>query len=1144
MPNLSCPKIGWERSSTGRKRQRPSLQVHRMLVLALVLISTSDAFVIGFGRQTARNQLYQVKRTRRTDTRPTRKYEDDDDDDESSGWISWMQTGRKTNAMIYRKPEELGGIVRQDRYSSSDWFHNTITLPNSAILRAIRVPVFFMTSWATLLSFMHHRLLKSNPAAAELMCIPSTPHSLMVSALSLLLVFKTNSAYQRFAEGRKIWETIINNSRDLYRMMNLYEKEIGKGKYRRLQRLLAAFPYFLRHRIRPNLVMYRLDDAENVRDPEHSIVLYQDKAVDDLDPESAAVAAQEESEGKSRRKTRTLYWVDRRTLPWRLLPSPALEPCARAQNRPLWVCDRMAQELRNVPDGPNFSARERLTLIARVEKLSGCLGACERIHQTAVPLNYARHSLRALTLWLFTLPFALVGSLKAVTGPVVFLISWLLFGVYEIGYSIEDPFQGTLRLSVLCDLIRRDVLADEMIRNTAFQIPSDDVVEKNTLETESDYEYSSISKEEKVGGADSTEKEGEVNGQSNQKDMGSENRNRVDQENGNSDSFEKESPVFEKPEERMVEELTELPSKNAAFPKGKQCPKTGENPDVIERTFFLVWLQPQPYGWRQGSLSHVPTEAAGEAATTDVLFQASMSRFRLKASSYLCFLLGWMSCWVLLINRSQLQQMDEGSAYGLNHYSTRDKPFEAHFNSSSVSLRVGELLARRPNWRKDYEMWDWLPKWLEVKEVDRWKLLLQDPQKVAYTQNFPQSRHDEEERDSYFWNQIISSERFTFANANIGLGHRLAQLSYSYTCQIIPQRQQQLIHWVTGGIDDNRGWHHLFRDSPVLAGVPPHWTKGAPSMDRFQAYRNATGAPLVACGDFSTYFPLGCDKGGGMCQGFKHPRDLWFLRFAKEPSAQEFYQLLRAQTHPRIKEKVATFMDDFWPSKKLVIGVHIRAGNGKDDGLGHFDLVKRGDWLAKDLPGAVKMVRQHVRFVAHSIIDRYNMGGSFSKYEVDNYYQIFLATDTHTVLEEFQKQDPTVFSLSQPRPKDGVAIFQSAACENGEDNVQCALQTQESMLVDALLLSSTDVILAESFSNFIYSMPATLALAEGRIFCEAGRAALGGRYITQNDQQASLMGEPGWWANPPPNVMPVRCQTSAWAARDRSDLHSFPDIMA
>jgi len=389
-------------------------------------------------------------------------------------WLSWMSSGtlskaRHADEVRMREAEELGGVARSDRYSSCDWWHNTLSLPNSAILKSIRGPVLFMSCWAGFLSVVYRKLLATNPQAANFMCISSTPHSLMSSALSLLLVFKTNSAYQRFSEGRKIWESIINLSRDMYRMINLYENEMGRSKRRRLQRLIAAFPYLLRHRIRPNLIMYRVKDVENVRDPENSIILYQDRAANDLDPDLAAVATQEEKEGKSRRKKRPLFWVDKRSLPWRLLPPDALEPCARSQNRPLWVCDRMAQEIRSIPDGPCFTSRERLTMISKIEKLSNSIGSCERIHQTAVPLNYARHSLRALTIWLFTLPFCLVQSLELLTAPAIFLVSWLMFGVYEIGYSIEDPFQGTLRLSVLCDTIRRDVLADEVIRNTAFE---------------------------------------------------------------------------------------------------------------------------------------------------------------------------------------------------------------------------------------------------------------------------------------------------------------------------------------------------------------------------------------------------------------------------------------------------------------------------------------------------------------------------------------------------------------------------------------------------------------------------------------------------------------------------------------------------
>jgi len=270
-------------------------------------------------------------------------------------------------------------------------------------------------------------------------------------------------------EGRKIWEQIQSTSRDLCRFLKLYEKPIGSGKRRRVQRLLAAFPYLLRHRIRPSKVMRKMNDPKYPRDTENALLLYPDHALN-TDDEAEAIATSEEEFGTSRRKTRQLYWVDKRTLPWRLLPKNAMEGCARAQNRPLWVCDRMSKELATVIDGPSFTNRERLTLLAFVNKLSGYIGACERIHQTVVPLNYARHALRTLTVWLASLPFAAVDKLGLLTGPAIFIMSWMLFGIYEIGYSIEDPFQGKLRLSVLCDQIRRDVLENEVIMESAFKL--------------------------------------------------------------------------------------------------------------------------------------------------------------------------------------------------------------------------------------------------------------------------------------------------------------------------------------------------------------------------------------------------------------------------------------------------------------------------------------------------------------------------------------------------------------------------------------------------------------------------------------------------------------------------------------------------
>jgi predicted membrane chloride channel (bestrophin family) len=162
--------------------------------------------------------------------------------------------------------------------------------------------------------------------------------------------------------------------------------------------------------------------------------------------------------------------VDKRSPPWNLLAPEALEKCSKALNRPLWSCDRIAKEIVSVPyNGDAYTNRERLLLLSCVDKLSNAIGECERIHQTSIPLNYARHSLRGLTIWLFTLPFAVVGSLGLLTGPVCGITAWLLYGIYQIGHSIEDPFQKTLRLSMLCHAIKLDVLGDER-RTSAFQL--------------------------------------------------------------------------------------------------------------------------------------------------------------------------------------------------------------------------------------------------------------------------------------------------------------------------------------------------------------------------------------------------------------------------------------------------------------------------------------------------------------------------------------------------------------------------------------------------------------------------------------------------------------------------------------------------
>jgi len=89
-----------------------------------------------------------------------------------------------------------------NRYSASDWLHNVFTLPRSSVLRDIRNPVVTIAVWSTLVSIFHRLISRSSSGIfqklASDMCIGGAPHSFLVSSLGLLLVFRTNSAYQRF----------------------------------------------------------------------------------------------------------------------------------------------------------------------------------------------------------------------------------------------------------------------------------------------------------------------------------------------------------------------------------------------------------------------------------------------------------------------------------------------------------------------------------------------------------------------------------------------------------------------------------------------------------------------------------------------------------------------------------------------------------------------------------------------------------------------------------------------------------------------------------------------------------------------------------------------------------------------------------
>jgi putative membrane protein len=292
---------------------------------------------------------------------------------------------------------------RAERYTTSDWKHILLTTPKSIVLKRIRGPVLTNMVWAAIVwvAFKHFNLPRR-------FC--TEVHSLLAPALGLLLVFRTNKAYDRFWEGCKTWENLLGEARDLARMSMMYHAEMTREKVHRVANLICLFS---------TLLADHLGHSVATENRYNSFATSKDRA-----------------------------------------------QIEKYCNRPMWALNKLGQEVKDIPDiikdgetQPRFSSRERLTMLKHVDIMSRVLGKCERLVQTPVPLNYVRHTSRVLAFWCFTLPFALTGGLGLLAIPVVAMLTCVLYGIQEIGLMIEDPFRDALDLNVFVEAIIHDVFA-------------------------------------------------------------------------------------------------------------------------------------------------------------------------------------------------------------------------------------------------------------------------------------------------------------------------------------------------------------------------------------------------------------------------------------------------------------------------------------------------------------------------------------------------------------------------------------------------------------------------------------------------------------------------------------------------------------
>ena len=205
-------------------------------------------------------------------------------------------------------------------------------------------------------------------------------HSLVGFVLSLLLVFRTNTAYDRWWEGRKIWGAIVNNSRNLaLKLSALVEDEPTRQRFRALiSNQVMAMKWHLRNG-------FNSDDFE--------------------DTDRYAVAGFQ-----------------------------------KKNHLPNAVMQALYKEVNELYHTKQISGDQLLYLNAELQSFTDNIGACERIQNTPIPYAYSLFLKKVIFLYIFTMPIGFVNEYGYWAALIIPLIFYTFAGIEVIAEEIEDPF--------------------------------------------------------------------------------------------------------------------------------------------------------------------------------------------------------------------------------------------------------------------------------------------------------------------------------------------------------------------------------------------------------------------------------------------------------------------------------------------------------------------------------------------------------------------------------------------------------------------------------------------------------------------------------------------------------------------------------
>ena len=205
----------------------------------------------------------------------------------------------------------------------------------------------------------------------------SVMHGMLGFVISLLLAYRTNTAYDRWWEGRKMWGGLVNSSRNLaIKLASILTSESDLAFFRKMIPGYAS------------ILHKHLNDSDTAK-----------QLFDDVDLE-----------------------IDHH------------------KHRPNQVAKMLFQKVNDLYVSKKITGNQLIILNNELQSFTDICGACERIKNTPIPYSYSAFIKKFIFIYVLTLPFAYVFILGYFVIPVVVFIFYVLASLELIAEEIEDPF--------------------------------------------------------------------------------------------------------------------------------------------------------------------------------------------------------------------------------------------------------------------------------------------------------------------------------------------------------------------------------------------------------------------------------------------------------------------------------------------------------------------------------------------------------------------------------------------------------------------------------------------------------------------------------------------------------------------------------